>query len=73
MTAQRLVYSIPETAGLLGISKSLAYRLANEKVLPVVLLGNRRVVPKAKLEALISNGIALNNSETYGITVGTHE
>ena len=60
MKAERLVYSIPETADKLGISKSLAYRLANENILPVLLLGNRRVVPKARLEELVTKGIPIN-------------
>ena len=46
---ERLVFSIPETALLLGISRALAYELARRGELPTMQLGRRRVVPRTAL------------------------
>lgn len=51
---EKIVYSISEVAGLLGISKSYAYELVKEKRLPVLELGRRKVVPKMSLETWIA-------------------
>lgn len=51
---EKIVYSISEVAGLLGISKSYAYELVKEKRLPVLELGRRKVVPKRSLETWIA-------------------
>jgi excisionase family DNA binding protein len=49
---ERLTFSIPETAQLLGISRGLAYDLARRGELPTMRFGRRRVVPRAALDAL---------------------
>ncbi len=46
---ERLVFSITETASLLGISRGLAYELARRGELPTMQLGRRRVVPRSAL------------------------
>jgi len=57
----KLVYSIPEVAEILGISKSYAYELVKRNYLPILELGKRKVVPKAKLEQWIQeNTICIN-------------
>jgi len=45
---EKLVYSVQEVAGLLGISKSYAYELVRNGTIPVLQLGRKRVVPKEK-------------------------
>lgn len=50
---EKVVYSIVEAAGMLGISKSYAYQLVKEKKLPVLDLGKRKVIPKNRLEEWI--------------------
>jgi len=49
-----LVFSIPETASLLGISRALAYDLARRGELPTMQLGRRRVVPRTALAAFVA-------------------
>ena len=43
----------PNVAGLLGISRDLAYKMARSGELPTVQLGRRYVVPVPKLLALL--------------------
>lgn len=50
----RLCFSIPETARMLGISRGLAYELARSEKIPVLHLGKRLLVPKIALERLLS-------------------
>lgn len=51
---ERLVFSIPEAATLLGISRTLAYDLVQRGEIPTMQLGRRRVVPRASLAALVA-------------------
>lgn len=51
----RKVYSIPEVAEMLGISKSYAYELVKRKQIPVLELGTRKVVPKVRFDNWIDN------------------
>jgi excisionase family DNA binding protein len=48
-----LVYTVPEAAQLLRISRAFAYELVARGELPVIRLGRRVVVPKVRLLALI--------------------
>jgi excisionase family DNA binding protein len=50
---ERLVVTVPEAAGLLGISRAFAYELVAREELPVVRLGRRLLAPKAQLLALV--------------------
>ena len=52
---EKLTYSIPETAKILGISRNLGYELARRGELPgVIHLGEKRmVVSKAAIQKLI--------------------
>ncbi|ACV64407.1 conserved hypothetical protein [Desulfofarcimen acetoxidans DSM 771] len=47
-------YSIPETAKILGIGRSLAYQLAREGKLKTVKLGKRLIVPAKVIEQMLS-------------------
>ena len=50
---ERLGLTVVEAAKLLGISRSLAYQLAERGELPAVRLGRRLVVPRRALERLL--------------------
>ena len=53
---ERLVLSVPEAAGLLGISRRLAYELAARGELPVLRLGGRVLILRRPLERLLDGG-----------------
>lgn len=53
MEAERLTLTVEEAAGLLGISRNLAYELVARKELPSVRLGRRLVVPRQALVRLL--------------------
>ena len=48
-----LLLSVPELAGVLGISRSGAYELVKEKGFPALKIGSRILIPRAKLMAWI--------------------
>ncbi len=49
-----LVLSVEEAAGLLGISRGLAYELVARGELPHLRLGRRIVIPRTALEDLLN-------------------
>ena len=52
---ESLILTIPQAAKLLGISRNLAYDLAKQGKIPVIHLGQKRVVvPKAALEKMLA-------------------
>lgn len=51
---EKLVYSVPEIAELLGISRSYAYELVRNGTIPAIVLGKKRVVSKKKFESWIN-------------------
>jgi excisionase family DNA binding protein len=53
MTAESLTVRIPEAARMLGIGRRTAYRAAAAGQLPVIRIGRRVVVNRARLLALI--------------------
>lgn len=50
MNNERLTYTIPEVAKLLGVNKIAAYKLAKRRDFPAITIGKRIVVPRAALE-----------------------
>jgi excisionase family DNA binding protein len=50
---QRLTWTLPEVARLLGISKDSAYEAAHRGELPVQVIGRRMLVPRAALLRLL--------------------
>jgi excisionase family DNA binding protein len=50
---ERLVLSVPEAAGMLGISRRLAYELVARGELPALRLGGRIVILRRPLERLL--------------------
>ena len=47
---EQLTISVTELSKVLGVSKPIAYRLANSKDFPVLQIGSRKVIPVKKLE-----------------------
>ena len=48
---EKRTYTVTEAAQIIGISRSLAYQMANEGKLPTILVGVRKnVIPKAALD-----------------------
>jgi len=62
----RLVFTVEETAKMLGISRGTAYLLANTGGIPAIRIGQRRlVVPRKALEDFLSSaGKAGENQAT---------
>lgn len=52
---ERLALTVEETAALLGISRTSAYLACQRGELPSRLIGRRRVVPKAALDAYLAS------------------
>jgi excisionase family DNA binding protein len=50
---QKLCYTIPEAAQLLGFSRNFGYQLAREGELPIVRFGKRMLVPKAAFHKML--------------------
>jgi excisionase family DNA binding protein len=60
--AEALVLSVREAAGLLGISKDLAYELVRTGEIPSIRFGRRVVVPKRRLLAMVEGMAAATAS-----------
>lgn len=51
----RLTVTVAEAGRMLGVSRSLAFQLARQGVIPTLKLGSRRlVVPKVALQRMLS-------------------
>jgi excisionase family DNA binding protein len=50
---EKSVYSIPEVAKILGISRNLAYQLAGRGGIPAIRLGKRLICPKAAIDQML--------------------
>ena len=50
----RLAYSVPEASAAIGVGKTKLYALIAQGVLPSTLIGKRRLIRAADLEALIA-------------------
>ncbi len=65
---ERLTYTVSEVAQLLGISRSKAYDLVAEGLIPIVpLAGRRKLVARVVLQRLIeaASGCPLPDDETH--------
>lgn len=56
--SDRLVYTVTEAAGVLGISRGAAYEQVRAGVIPSRRLGRRWVIPKAQLHSWLDGGNA---------------
>ena len=54
----RLTYSVPECAGVLGLSRSNCYDLVKRGLLPAVRIRGRWLVPKKALEQMLEKAQA---------------
>ncbi len=54
MTENRLVLTVEEAAGLLRISRGLAYEIVRSGRLPSIRLGRRLLVPRSALERMLA-------------------
>ena len=56
----RILFTLnrPEAARKLGIGLNSAYKAASNKELPTIKIGDRLLVPRAALEALLKVGAA---------------
>jgi excisionase family DNA binding protein len=50
----RLAYSVPEASAAIGVGKTKLYALIAEGILPSTLIGKRRLIRAADLDALIA-------------------
>jgi excisionase family DNA binding protein len=50
---ERATLSVPQTAKVLGISRSLAYELVHAGKIPSIRLGKRIVIPKEAIEEIL--------------------
>lgn len=48
--SEKLVYSVPEVAKLLGLNRVTVYKLAKQDGFPAVRIGRRIIIPKKALE-----------------------
>ena len=55
MEIERLTYFVEEAGNLLGISRPLAYELANNGKLPVIRCGKRILVSRKGLEDMLAS------------------
>ncbi len=53
MTENRLVLTVEEAAGMLRISRGLAYEMVRTGRLPSIRLGRRLLVPRPALERML--------------------
>lgn len=54
MNNEKLVYTVPEVASLLGLSRPTAFKLVHSGAIPCIKLGERRlVVPKVALTRML--------------------
>lgn len=47
--SDKLTYSVNEVAALLGVSRTVAYRLANTPGFPAISVGKRKIIPVVAL------------------------
>lgn len=57
MEQERMTLSVEEAAGLLGISRALAYELVRRGELPRLRLGRRVLVPRRALEQFVASAL----------------
>jgi excisionase family DNA binding protein len=55
MTSEKLTISVEEAGAMLGISRALAYQMANTGKLPILRFGKRMLVPRKAFENMLAN------------------
>ncbi len=54
----KLTFTVPETAALLGISRAHAYEIVARHHLPAIRLGRRVVIPRQALQDMLQSAAA---------------
>lgn len=54
----RQTYTVDEVAGVLGVSRGVAYEQVREGVIPSLRLGKRWVIPRTQFHAWLERGVA---------------
>jgi excisionase family DNA binding protein len=54
-TGERLTYTVPEAARLLGVSRRAGYAAVATGAVPAIRIGRRLLVPKAALKTLLDS------------------
>lgn len=62
--SERLTLTVEEAAELLGVSRGTAYEAARRGELPVVRIGRRLLVPRARLAELLGGDAETNGAGT---------
>lgn len=60
---EQLSISVKDLARVLGVSKPVAYRLANSKGFPVLQIGRRKVIPVKNLEKWLEENTGFAGGE----------
>jgi excisionase family DNA binding protein len=50
----RQTYTVDEVAGVLGVSRGVAYEQVREGVIPSMRLGKRWIIPKTRFDAWLA-------------------
>lgn len=64
---EKKLLDVGEAATLLGLGRSVAYRLIMSGELVSLKVGGRRLVPTAELDAFIARGVAADQSASGGV------
>ena len=56
---EKLLYSIKEVATILGISKSLVYKLVKQEKIPILEIENRKLIKAETIEQILLGKIDL--------------
>ena len=51
---ERLTYSVDETCKLLGLSRGSAYEAIRQNQIPSIIIGRRKLIPKAALDRMLA-------------------
>jgi excisionase family DNA binding protein len=60
ISQDRLTLTVEEAAQVLGVGRTVAYRLVREGRIPAIRLGAKWFVPKAALEAFLASAEAVS-------------
>lgn len=56
---EKLLYSIKEVATILGVSKSLVYKLVKQEKIPILEIENRKLIKAETIEQIVLGKIDL--------------
>jgi len=63
MNEEKLTMTVEEAGALLGISRALAYEMANTGKIPILRFGKRMLVPRKALENMLASASTSNHSQ----------